>query len=508
MESNPYATGGGGSDFERRVATACVCSALAGVPVPPFSGCAAKIWVQAAHLGSLIEDIVIELHSPDKSRRRVYTSVKSAIGPRGSDEQFSDTIGRAWRQWDSGMTFDRGTDAFWLVAAVSRSPRIHQFGRLTETARAASSSSDFEHRLSLEGYQKAAIRELLPETRAAIEQQTGDAAGSDNLWRFLRAFFVSTFDFDSSASQDRARVIGLLRLATDSRSASVAEACWNAVFEKVSRDTADAGVFDEHGLAALAHDHNLQRDISSRVERWLQNLRAHSRLTRAVIRSTLLVNQGHVHRERALESLRTSLADGRFVLVTGPAGCGKSALALEGADQHAETQDIFCFQAEEFAHPHLDNALQAAGLRDLNPEEWTDALPFGRRVLYVEAAERLLQTSGSWEAFSQLLDVAAKDRRWLVVVTCRDYLADHLRATWLVEGGWTVVDVPLLTFNEVQELTHNSKLPQEWLTQRTISNALRNLKWLDLTLRAVEELTGVEFPCAVEKVCVEAAVKT
>ena len=59
------------------------------------------------------------------------------------------------------------------------------------------------------------------------------------------------------------------------------------------------------------------------------------------------------------------MSNGKFVLVTGPAGCGKSALALEGADQIADSDNIFCFQSEEFAHPHLDNALQAAGLRDL-----------------------------------------------------------------------------------------------------------------------------------------------
>ena len=160
MPSNPYASGGGGSDFEHRVATAYVCSALAGVPLPPFGECATTIWVQAAHLGCLVDDIVLEVRSADGSTRRVYISAKSAVSPRESDQQFTETITRAWQQWNSSTKFDQSRDAFLLASAISRSPRIYLFGRLTETARATASSSDFEHRLSLEGYQNAAVREL------------------------------------------------------------------------------------------------------------------------------------------------------------------------------------------------------------------------------------------------------------------------------------------------------------------------------------------------------------
>ena len=492
MQSNPYATGGGGSDFERRVATAYVCSAIAGVSVPPFSDSATTIWLQAAHLGCVIDDVVLDLPSTGGSPARVYISVKSAINPRASDQQFSETISKAWNQWQAGTCFDRSRDRFLLAAAVSRSPRIYLFGRLTETARAARARTDFEHRLSLEGYQNAAVRELFPEVAAIVEQQSGSTPNPDDLWNFLRSFLVSTFDFDASASQDKARVIGAMRLMLESRSATAAEACWNAVFEKLSRDTSAAGVFDENALAALAQDHKLRRETNQKSG-WLRNLRAHSRLTRSTITSQLLINRRHVRREGPLESLRSCLSDGKFILVTGPAGCGKSALALEGADQIAASDNIFCFQSEEFAHPHLDNALQAAGLRDLNAEEWTDALPFEPRVLVIEAVERLLQANGSREAFTQLLRLAANDRRWTVIVTCRDYLADHLRDAWPVDGGWAVVDVPLLGVDEVLELTRESKVPQQWLTEPTIRNVLRNLKWLDLTLRALETFAG-ELP--------------
>ena len=488
--ASPYATGAGGSDFERRVDTAFVCYALAGVPIPPLVRPPGRIRLQAGHLNCGFDDLVLETLEGGKPERRLFVSAKSTINPRASDREFRGVISKAWRDWQSGATFDRDQDSFLLVAARSRSPRIHLLERLTETARASGDQADFEHRLSLEGYIDSSVRQLLPEIAGIIEEETRAAPDNEALRQFLCRLFVSTYDFDQDASQDKARVVGILRLASESRDQRTADSCWHAVFEEVSMGDGRAKVFGEGEFEFIARQHELKRDVPARTASWLANLRAHCRTTRGGITSVLSVNQRHIPRQRLVMNLRKALSTNQFALVAGPPGSGKSGLAIEVAETITRPENVFCFQSEELAHAHLDAALQAGGLRDLNAEEWSDALPLEPRVLVIEALERLLQTSGSREALTQLLRVVAADRRWHVIVTCRDYLGDHIRDTWAVPDGWSVVRVPLLEPVELDVAIADSGIPAIWLAQPAIRDALRNLKWLDLTMRAAQRIRG------------------
>jgi hypothetical protein len=109
--ANPYATGAGGPDFERRVAVGFVCSALVGVPIPPLVHPPVKIWLQAAHLSCGFDDLVLDAGESGKLQQRVFVSVKSAISPRASDPEFTDVIPKAWKDWQVGTSFDRNKDA-------------------------------------------------------------------------------------------------------------------------------------------------------------------------------------------------------------------------------------------------------------------------------------------------------------------------------------------------------------------------------------------------------------
>ena len=150
--ANSYSTGAGGTDFERRVAAGFVCSALAGVPIPPLAHPPTRIWLQSAHLNCGFDDLVLDTAGSGKQQQRVFVSVKSAISPRTSDPEFADVISKGWNDWKAGTIFDRTKDAFLLIAATSRSPRIHLLGKLTDIARASIDRADFENRLSQKGY--------------------------------------------------------------------------------------------------------------------------------------------------------------------------------------------------------------------------------------------------------------------------------------------------------------------------------------------------------------------
>jgi hypothetical protein len=264
--ANPYATGAGGSDFERRVATGLVCSALAGASIPPLASPTTTVWLQAAHLNCGTDDIVLEASENRETQQRVFISVKSAINPTTSDSEFSEVISRAWKDWQTGSTFDRTKDFFLVAAATSRSPRIQLLARLTDIARASADAADFEHRLFRPGYNRLDVRELRPEISGVIEKETQAAPSDDDLWHFLGRFFVSTFDFDQEASQDKARVLGILRLASESRDAAAANSCWNAVFESISLGTAKAKAFTRVQLACALSDNPFRHNLCSICE--------------------------------------------------------------------------------------------------------------------------------------------------------------------------------------------------------------------------------------------------
>jgi hypothetical protein len=83
---------------------------------------------------------------------------------------------------------------------------------------------------------------------------------------------------------------------------------------------------------------------------------------------------------------------------------------------------------------------------------------------------------------------AMKDRRWRVIVTCRDYLADHVRDAWNAVPSWNLLRIPLLGQEEFKEAITSSGIPELWLQQPAVRDVLRNLKWLDLTIRAAQRI--------------------
>jgi len=79
-----------------------------------------------------------------------------------------------------------------------------------------------------------------------------------------------------------------------------------------------------------------------------------------------------------------ALDGGQAVVLTGPAGCGKSVLARRAVE--LLRPDVFClmFRAEEFATSHLDQVLQHAQISVSAERLFALLAAQGRKVIAIE----------------------------------------------------------------------------------------------------------------------------
>ena len=98
-----------------------------------------------------------------------------------------------------------------------------------------------------------------------------------------------------------------------------------------------------------------------------------------------------------------------MVLVSGPAGSGKSAIGKDVVSLLSQDHFVFGFRAEEFAQAHIDATLHAGQIPTNAEALFAILAAQGRKVVLIESVERLLEKT-TRDAFSDLMALAAADR--------------------------------------------------------------------------------------------------
>ncbi|MGH9771330.1 MAG: NACHT domain-containing protein [Candidatus Acidiferrales bacterium] len=198
----------------------------------------------------------------------------------------------------------------------------------------------------------------------------------------------------------------------------------------------------------LRHRHGT---ITTLEHQALRAAKEHSALILRGIRSEL----GHVfHLPRAqlAQNLLSELDKAQVVLVSGPAGCGKSSIAKDVVQLIADDQFVLGLRAEELAQAHLDITL-------LNAQIPTNARTLeailaaqSKKLVLVESIERLLERP-TRDALSDLMTLVRDDPGLRVLLTCRDYSTEQVRASFLESNKikHTVISVPPLDDAELAQ---------------------------------------------------------
>ena len=447
--SSPAATGGAGPTFEQHVGAYWLAQLLVGA-IPPIAidATVTEVSFQTERLGWHTDDFLVTCTVGSVSRN-LPGQVKRSFTVSASNRECVQTVTDFWKDFNASH-FSRDHDRFALVTLRGTNTLLKHFVGLLDCARAALDGVDFAQRLDTDGFiSKKAVRYCgeLQEIIGGIEGKRVTAA---DIWPFLRTLHVLSLDLHNSTRQTEAHIKSMLALtATDGDPAASAGTSWNELVAAAStamiasrslrRDDLPAATLARHGV------------IGTNERRALQALGDHTEPVLRAIRSTL---GGNLHLQRAalVQELLDSLEDAQVVLVTGPAGCGKSAAGKDAVGLLASDHFLFGFRVEEFAQAHLDATLAAAQV----PASWTKLRAIlgaqDRKVVLVESVERLLEKT-TRDAFTDLMTLAADDSGLRILLTCRDYSVEQVRASFLQPHriSHTIVRVPPLADTELTE---------------------------------------------------------
>lgn len=477
--SSPASTGGAGTFFEQHVAAYWLAQLLVG-GIPPIltETIVSEVRFQTEHLGWHTDDFLIVCERPGEATvHKLAGQVKRNFTVSAADDDCKSTIQDFWNDFKNADLFSQTEDRLLLVTQRGTNTLLKDFVGLLDCARAARDGEDFQHRLTTQGFISNKAVHYCSELCKIITDLEGSAVTAVDIWSFLRLLHVLSLDLDTSTRQTEALIKSLLaRTVVEGE----ADASWNALLAFASTVMSGARSLRRTDLPTeLQHRHG---SLGVNEQRVLQSLMEHTAPVLGRIRSTIGPDF-HLQRASLVQKVLSALESAQVVLVSGPAGSGKSAISKAAASLLSQNHFVFGFRVEEFAQAHIDATLHA-GQIPTNAKKLTAILAAqGRKIVLIESVERLLEKT-TRDAFSDLMTLAAADRGLYIILTCRDYSVDQVRASFLQPEAISsaVVSVPPLDDAELAEVEAALSELAHPLENPALRDILRNPYFLDKAL--------------------------
>ena len=481
--SSPASTGGAGTFFEQNVDAYWLVQLLVGWIPPILIDCAVvEVHLQTEHLGWHTDDFLIVGQNGRGEHRKLIGQVKRSFTVSSSDEECKKTFQDFWQDFKIPERFSASSDRFVIVTQRGTNILLEHFAGLLDCARASRSGTEFEQRLNTAGFISAKAVHHCNELSTIIGELENRIVSPVDIWPFLCVLHVLSLDLHTSTRQTEAMMKGLLAYtAAEADQIGISEASWNALLA-FAADSMPAGrSLSRNDLpSALRERHSA---IASAQHRVLKALRDHSTLILEGIHSEIGGNT-HLTRAGLIQTVIETFGESQIVLISGPAGAGKSVVAKNVLAQLSKEHFVFSFRAEEFATTHFDTTLQNNQIPANGVSVGAILASQARKVLLVESIERLLE-SPTRDSFKDLLSMAAADKSLYLVLTCRDYSADLVRSCFLETAHLThsLVTVPPLDDSELSAVQAAHPTLSRPFTNPALREVLRNPYILDKALR-------------------------
>lgn len=481
-QSNPFSTGGGGVNFETRVQASFLVAFLAGTPVPcmPTSARITEVGFQSKYKGVHTDDIHIQAEDVSGQLYRLYVQIKHEVTVSDAvDSRFSEVVGAAWQDFNS-PDFNTNFDTIALVTGPLTKADVANTIPVLEWARYSSSAEDFFCKTMAEGFTSGKKIERLKKIRKQLDHaNNGKALSDDEVWKFLKVFYLISYDVDQAGSITAAMLGALVQQHSELPA--------SAVLAKVVTVAQDfnqcAGTLTTSNIPSDLMS-LFKASINKTLDEDIQKLKERSNHVYSGISNS--ISGTHVSRYEAVEEVRDAYEAGGFVFVTGERGTGKSGVVKDYVATLGQDAAIFYVRAEDFDKSHLNDVFASSGIRSDLGQLATHFSLIREKILVIESIEKVLELNNQ-TAFSDLLNFISTQQNWGIIATGRDYAYQQLSFNYFQPRGIRFNSVNVIGFSsdQVADLCTSFPALKPLTENRSLVGLLSNPFFIDLAVRAL-----------------------
>ena len=488
QQSNPFSTGGGGVNFETRVQAAFVLSLLTNSCVPCLSQHmkAKELKFQNKYDGVNTDDFVLVATDKANNQSQLFAQIKHEITiSESADSMFSEVINSAWKDF-KGTDFNVENDSIALITGPLPKLEVNNTLPILEWAKYSSNSEDFIKKSKTKGFtSEAKVRKLnIFRTQLTIAND-GNAITDDELWLFLKAFQLISFDLDVKDSVVANLLCSLIECCSD-----------ESPYLVLSKLVTCAQEFNQNA-GTLTKD-NVPKDIKllfeqvSKVDFENDFLKLKERGKHIFEGISNTINGFHVDRAEPLAKISELYGVNDFIFVTGARGVGKSGVVKDFISKKGKDVPVFYLRAEDLDKSHLNDVFTSIGMNStLGQIECYFSL-LKEKILVIESLEKILELNYQ-DAFVDLLQYIKRQAGWTIIATGRDYAYQQLTFNYLQPSAiqFDSVNVEGLTSDQVAQVSEHIPELTGLISNDSLTELLKVPFFIEIAVRAIGN--GAQF---------------
>jgi len=401
-------TGGGGFEFEDKVAAFFMCCLLSDTPpLDPSYGTIKKIDFQVKIDGWFLDDLLLTLTDGGMQRRCAF-SIKSNVQFSKTSAP-SDFVKDAWKQFlgDESTIFNKGTDRIGIITTPLDTETKTKLEGLLGKAR-AQDPIQLSRRIDREGYISIEAKKIFESFSCPQELADKHSIDKSTIAELLRCVDHLDFDFEHTSSRRISDAISILRGILESSSLNEAKNLWNKLCTIARETRTQGGCIDLGSLVGKLRKIYRLKNFPDHVPIW-KMIKQKTRDEIGLIPDKI-ANSVFIDRKNKVEEIIQKLDKHSIVVLLGESGCGKTVIEKTIADSKIETHKVVWINTETLSI-----------MNDLPSRDILEVIPDGMAFLIIDGLDRFYSDSQFKQVALLLksccLNIA--NSPWKIIMSCQ-----------------------------------------------------------------------------------------